>query len=198
MKKKEEWWWWWRRRRGKKRNEKNSSLPVGCLPIILFITWWIDRYPQIISRHSKKIRLLLMFNAPVVDNDDEEEERDVRFNFGIKKKERNPHALALVWTRQNDYSNDNGLFVRRTSKCRKGLITISYLADWQRIMIAGQRRLASRPNIKADTTVRPNHSSISSSSFSIFLSIWHASNANLWCNDQQCGWCTHRKGRFTR
>lgn len=27
-----------------------------------------------------------MFNAPVVDNDDEEEERDVRFNFGIKKK----------------------------------------------------------------------------------------------------------------
>lgn len=88
-----------------------------------------------------------MFNAPVVDDDDdEEEERDERFNFGIKKKERNPHALARLFepARQNDYSNDNGLFVTHTSKCRKGLITISYLADWQRIMIAGQRRLASR------------------------------------------------------
>jgi hypothetical protein len=62
-----------------KKKKKYGRMSLGCLPIF-FIISSADRYRQIIRRHQKKIRTLIMFIAPVV------EEGDIHFYFSNRKE----------------------------------------------------------------------------------------------------------------
>jgi hypothetical protein len=59
-----------------------------------------------------------MFIAPVV------EEGDIHYYFS----KRNVHTLTVIWARQNDYSNDNRLFLGRILKYKRA--HNDFLSNW--------------------------------------------------------------------